>query len=140
MTDTLNTGSAGSLPSDAVQIGSVPIYYSNTSPGYVWVTCFGSLLRLKVSEDYESELVKAEAVRFWSSDGPGRYEPQSESSIDLGTVTEEQLRTLDRDFMLDGLYTDHPSVVVFRRITRFSEPLPDQHAHRLGLKVSGVEA
>lgn len=71
------------LPNDAVQIGSVPIYLSNTSPGYVWVTCLGSMIRVKVREESESQLVKAEAVRFWNSDGHGRYELQRDSQSEL---------------------------------------------------------
>jgi hypothetical protein len=104
-TGTSNTLSCAALPSDAVQIGSVPIYSSSTSPDYVWVTCFGSTIRLKVREDSSSGSVKADDVRFWNSDGQGRYAPQLDSFIDLGKVKlstltnpkEKQIATDARD-------------------------------------------
>lgn len=86
-----NIGNDAPLPSDAVLIGSVPIYSSSTSPDYVWVTCFGSVIRMRVHEDSSSESVKADDVRFWNSDGHGRYVPQSHSYIDLGTVKDAHL-------------------------------------------------
>jgi hypothetical protein len=83
------------LPSDVVHAGSASIYYSSSSPGYVWVTCLGSVIRLKLNEDLLSTSVKAEAVRFWNSDGLGLYEPQSDSSIDFGRVSKAKLETLE---------------------------------------------
>jgi hypothetical protein len=104
VTDMLSTENAGNLPSDVVQIGSVPIYLSNTSPGYAWVTCLGSVMRIKLHEDLLSGSVKADAVRFWNSNGRGHYECQHDSVVDYNhmyknstnfTITTPPKQTLD---------------------------------------------
>jgi hypothetical protein len=80
-----HTGNDANLPSDAVLGGYAPIYYSNTSPEFVWVTCFDSLTRLQVEVDSKSQSVRVESVRFWNSSGLGRYELQ------LGSISTSRI-------------------------------------------------
>jgi hypothetical protein len=102
-------GKDDNLPSDAVLLGSVPMYYSNTSPGYVWVTFLGCLVRMKLGGESGPTSERVESVRFWSSDGRGRYAPQSGACIDLGLIDPQLKKLLLVNKIIEIVFTQPPT-------------------------------